>query len=110
MHITMDSMFSVIGRRRTMITLFLGLAILALSWGYRPASAASIVVNATADKWNSDGDCSLREALAAANSDAAVDTCNPGSGDDIISIDGLNLWPGTAVLLIRTRWAWIVRR
>jgi CSLREA domain-containing protein len=36
-----------------------------------PAYAAAIVVNTTADEVNADGDCSLREALEAANQDAA---------------------------------------
>ena len=34
----------------------------------------------------SDGDCSLREAIEAANIDSAVDACSAGSGDDIINI------------------------
>ena len=35
---------------------------------------------------NADGDCSLREAIQAANTDTAVDACPAGGGADIISI------------------------
>ncbi len=43
------------------------------------ALAASILVNTADDELNGDGDCSLREAVAAANTNAAVDECNAGS-------------------------------
>ena len=46
--------------------------------------AATITVNTTADEYNNDGDCSLREAIAAANMNTAVDACTPGSGPDLI--------------------------
>lgn len=49
------------------------------------AYAAGIVVNTTDDELNNDGDCSLREAIQAANLDTAVDACTPGSGADEIS-------------------------
>ena len=49
-------------------------------------SAASIVVTTTDDEVNSDGDCSLREAIIAANTDTAVSGCAAGSGADVISI------------------------
>jgi CSLREA domain-containing protein len=53
-----------------------------------PASAATITVNTFADELNTDGDCSLREALASANSDGVDphDACEPGSGGDTIAI------------------------
>lgn len=41
-------------------------------------SAATITVNTTEDEFNSDGDCSLREAITAANTNRAVDACVPG--------------------------------
>src|SRR3970282_626777 len=41
-------------------------------------------VNPTADELNADGDCSLREAITAANTDAPVDACPSGSGADTI--------------------------
>ncbi len=52
----------------------------------RPASAATIAVTTTADELNSDGDCSLREAIQAANTDAIVDACPAGSGADTIQL------------------------
>jgi CSLREA domain-containing protein len=51
-----------------------------------PAQAATIAVNTAADEVNSDGDCSLREAIIAANSDGASDNCAPGTGVDTITV------------------------
>ena len=45
-----------------------------------------ITVNTTDDELNTDGDCSLREAIQAANTDAAVDACTAGNGWDTISL------------------------
>jgi len=50
------------------------------------AHAATITVTTTTDELNSDGDCSLREAVQAANTDAAVDACAAGNGVDIIAL------------------------
>ena len=52
--------------------------------GGQPAHAATITVNTTVDELNANGNCSLREAIQAANSDTAVDACAAGSGADII--------------------------
>lgn len=49
-----------------------------------PAGAATLTVTTDADELNADGDCSLREAVEAANTDAAVDACPAGSGEDTI--------------------------
>src|SRR5215210_5647955 len=58
-----------------------------------PASAQSttaavpgttIKVNTIVDESNNDGDCSLREAIQAANTNAAVDGCKAGTGADTI--------------------------
>lgn len=49
-----------------------------------PAGAATITVTTTDDELNADGDCSLREAVEAANTDTAVDACPAGSGTDTI--------------------------
>ena len=46
--------------------------------------AASIYVTTTADELGSGAGCSLREAIEAANTDAAVGGCAPGSGADTI--------------------------
>jgi len=58
----------------------------AAALGRTPAYAATIVVTTTADELNADGDCSLREALEAANQDLAVDACPAGSGADTITL------------------------
>ncbi|HSH02561.1 MAG TPA: LamG-like jellyroll fold domain-containing protein, partial [Anaerolineae bacterium] len=47
----------------------------------------TITVNSTDDELNADSDCSLREAIAAANTDSAVDACPPGSLADTITFD-----------------------
>lgn len=59
------------------------------------ARAATITVNTTDDEVNADGDCSLREAILAANSDTAVDGCSAGNGADVISLP-----PGLYVLAL----------
>ncbi|KAA3659522.1 MAG: tandem-95 repeat protein [Chloroflexi bacterium] len=72
---------------------------LALLWGigYTPvAYAATITVTTTDDELNTDGDCSLREAIAAANGDTAVDACVAGSGVD--SLDFALSTPATITL------------
>mgnify|MGYP001107557679 CR=1 FL=1 len=49
-----------------------------------PASTPPIYVNTTQDELNVDGDCSLREAVRAANTDTQVDACRAGFGSDTI--------------------------
>jgi CSLREA domain-containing protein len=46
--------------------------------------AATITVNSTDDSLATDGNCTLREAILAANSDTAVDGCAAGSGPDVV--------------------------
>ena len=48
--------------------------------------ADTITVNTIEDELNNDGDCSLREAVQAANSESAVDACPAGSGADTIDL------------------------
>ena len=60
------------------------------------ATSATITVNTTVDELNSDGDCSLREAVRAANTDTAVDGCPAGSGADTI------LLPAGTYILTKT--------
>ena len=48
--------------------------------------SANIVVNTTDDELNTDGDCSLREVIQAANTDTAIDGCTAGSGTDTINV------------------------
>lgn len=49
-------------------------------------AGANILVNTTVDELNTDGDCSLREAIRAANTDLPVDACQAGSGADTITL------------------------
>ncbi len=67
------------------VSAFLVVALMVASHA-APASAATITVTTTNDELNSDGDCSLREAIQAANTDAAVDACATGSGADTIDL------------------------
>ena len=62
----------------------LTLPLLLTGAGCQPA--ADITVTTTQDELNNDGDCSLREAVQAANTDSAVDACAAGSGPDIIAV------------------------
>lgn len=50
------------------------------------SQSTTITVNTTDDEINSDGDCSLREAIQAANTDAPIDGCPAGCGDDLIIV------------------------
>lgn len=50
------------------------------------AHAATITVTTNVDALNSDGDCSLREAIVAANTDQSVSGCAAGSGPDTIEL------------------------
>jgi CSLREA domain-containing protein len=45
-----------------------------------------INVNTTVDDVTVNGNCTLREAIIAANTDTAVDGCDAGSGDDVITL------------------------
>src|SRR5205807_4928167 len=47
-------------------------------------AATMITVTTTKDELDADGKCSLREAIRAANTDTAVDTCPAGNGADTI--------------------------
>jgi len=64
-----------------------------------PQPGSVITVNTTDDELNADGDCSLREAIRAANTDSIVDACTGGTGADDIVFDALVV-PGTFVLSI----------
>lgn len=60
------------------------------------AQATLITVNTTTDELNADGDCSLREAVRAANLDTAVSGCPAGNGADEIVV------PAGTYVLTRT--------
>jgi CSLREA domain-containing protein len=73
-----------------LVRLSLAAALLAgVAWAVTPvptARAATITVTTTQDENNNDGDCSLREAILAAEADTAVDACTAGSGADTIAL------------------------
>src|SRR5262245_14520066 len=50
------------------------------------AQSTTITVNSTADSLAIDGNCTLREAIIAANTDTAVDACVAGSGADVVTV------------------------
>jgi len=50
------------------------------------ARGTTITVNSTDDSLAVDGNCTLREAIIAANTDAAVDACPAGSGADVVVV------------------------
>jgi CSLREA domain-containing protein len=52
------------------------------SFSAAASAQANITVTTQEDELNADGDCSLREAIEAANRDRAVDACPAGSGYD----------------------------
>ena len=47
---------------------------------------SDITVTTAQDELNEDGDCSLREAIQASNSDGAIDACPAGNGNDTIHL------------------------
>ncbi len=65
-------------------------ALLALAFAVRAvaAHAATITVDSTADDYDQgpNGNCTLREAVIAANTDTAVDACPAGNGADTIVV------------------------
>jgi CSLREA domain-containing protein len=71
---------------RTALSTAAALAALAV-----PASAATIEVTVTNDELNADADCSLREAVQAANTNAAVSGCPKGQAN---KRDTVRLLPG----------------
>jgi len=67
---------SIVPMRLVVLVLLAGASVVAAP---RVAPSTDIAVNTTADENNSDGDCSLREAIRAANLNAARDACPAGS-------------------------------
>ncbi len=90
----MFSFVPVFTRRAVCLGLALGLPLLLLlallptapkSASASPASPGTpIQVTTTGDNLSPNGDCSLREAVQAANDDQAIDLCPAGSGADTI--------------------------
>lgn len=82
--------------RRALAVLSAGVCIVSL--GSAPAGAVTTVipVTTTDDEVNADGDCSLREAIIAANTNAASDACPAGSASNT---DVVELVAGETYLL-----------
>jgi CSLREA domain-containing protein len=74
-----------LGAPRVARVLVLAASLVALALPAGAQGATTITVNTTADELNADGDCSLREAIQAANTNAATDACPAGSGPDSIA-------------------------
>lgn len=76
---------------KTRYALFVLAGVLLGLWVAQPAYA-QISVTTTDDELNADGDCSLREAVEAANTNTAVDNCvDPSNSyDNIILLPGLH--------------------
>lgn len=73
----------------TFIRILLTLAVLPAAFmPQSPVYAATITVDTTDDELNGDTDCSLREAIQAANTNAAVSGCDAGSAAvvDVIQV------------------------
>ena len=73
---------------RYMRFLLLGLLaalLLVVAGEAQPAYALTITVTTTADEFGTGSDCSLREAIVAANIDVAFGGCTAGSGGDTIA-------------------------
>jgi len=76
-------------RRRVSLTVVLAAGLLigtSLIGGVEVRAVTTITVNTNSDELNNDGDCSLREAIRAANLDQPVDQCPAGSGADFINL------------------------
>lgn len=78
-------MFNRVVTYRLLPVLVLAL-LLALAMPPGEVHAATIIVDTTDDELNSDGDCSLREAIQAANNNSVVDACTAGTGDNTITL------------------------
>ena len=64
----------------------LGGALLVAVFLFTSVAAVSIPVTSPNDGIGVNGDCTLREAIEAANSDSVLDACPAGSGADVILI------------------------
>ena len=74
-------------RKLRLIRAILPAAVVAGTFAWAPpAAAATITVTSNAPSPGASGDCTLGEAIQAANSDSPVDACPAGNGDDVISL------------------------
>jgi CSLREA domain-containing protein len=78
-----------LGRAGTLTFFVLALvfaALISVALAAKPAQAATITVNTNADDSTANTNCTLREAITAANTNAAVDACTSGAaGADTIN-------------------------
>ena len=86
----LESSFSAFRRsRRRVLSRSLLLAVVVLTGPtIMGLGATEITVTTADDELNADGDCSLREAITAANTNAVVDACSAGTSSptDIINL------------------------
>lgn len=71
-------------------SLILAILLVLVLFGLQPAASvagSAIVVTTASDVIADDGMCSLREAVIAANTDAATSGCPAGNGADVITFD-----------------------
>ena len=78
---------------RSIRSLFVTVFTLASLLVAAPALAVDILVTTGLDSLDEDGSCSLREAVIAANTDAAVDSCAAGSGADRVLVSRNGYYP-----------------
>ena len=63
-------------------------------------AAGTITVNNITDSLADDGQCSLREAVIAANNDTATGSCPAGNGADVIVFDPTLPMPAVFTLIL----------
>lgn len=83
-------------KNRSFLVRLSALVLIAIAFSSTPASdqsGAVIIVNTVEDELDVDGNCSLREAIRAANLDTGIDACPTGNW-----ADGINLPAGTFTL------------
>jgi CSLREA domain-containing protein len=97
----MNNQLSVFNRSARLILAVLVLLTMLLT-GTSPALAAGLTVTTLDDELNADGDCSLREAITAANTDIAVDASTAGAGADSISVPAGTITLGSELPAVST--------
>jgi CSLREA domain-containing protein len=78
-----------VGRARTLAFCILAVLIatsIGMVLGAKPAHAKTITVTTTADDLTFNGNCTLREAVLAANFEYEIDACGSGSDNDTIVV------------------------
>jgi CSLREA domain-containing protein len=88
-------------KRKFFVSCVLALISITVAAGWPVVAAradSTITVTTTGDVIANDGECSLREAIIAANTDSASGGCAGGSGADTIVFDAALAYPVTIVL------------